>query len=613
MTGAMDANWPAWLRDIDSLLAVHPHFVLWGNVRDFYRLPGPSLEDSVATALSVVLAPNGYDVLLTHDVIDGYNVRCDDPAAGWAAVHAVTGRDLTKADGRDLGVLADVLRAMARREPRRLALVLDYASHLAPRPSELQPPEHELFRVATKLSHTAERIRIDGLRRALYNPVFWLVQREHDLPAWYTAGNAGVRTIQVPHPDLAERQGVAHMHLGRLEEPARTEVAERVAAGTDGLGVSSIRAIAALFVDRGLGYDHPDDAVRIYKVGATESPWRKGEVADNIRGNTDVPGADAHAVLSRRILGQDRAVTKAVDILTRAVLGLSGAQASRSSSRPRGVLFFVGPTGTGKTELAKSITELVFGDAEAYVRFDMSEFSAEHAGDRLIGAPPGYVGFDAGGELTNAVRQKPYSLLLFDEIEKAHPLILDKFLQVLEDGRLTDGRGTTVHFSETLIVFTSNLGTYKLDETGKRVPNVTPGEPYDVIEKKVRDEIHAHFTGRLNRPELLNRIGDNIVVFDFISPDIARRILDQQVRNVAERVRESAGVAVTLEPRAVESLCRLATADLSFGGRGIGNVVEAAFVNPLARALFGRGARRGDTVTVADVRDGASGPEVALR
>src|SRR5690606_35743133 len=149
-----------------------------------------------------------------------------------------------------------------------------------------------------------------------------------------------------------------------------------------------------------------------------------------------------------------------LDILKRAVLGLSGARATRSASRPRGALFCAGPAGTGKTGPAKAVTRLIIGDESAYVRVDMSEVPGQGSGDRLIGAPPGYVGHEAGGELTNAVREDPFRVILFDEIEKAHPRILDKFLQILEDGRLTDGRGNTVHFSESILIFTSNLGMF---------------------------------------------------------------------------------------------------------------------------------------------------------
>jgi ATP-dependent Clp protease ATP-binding subunit ClpA len=170
-------------------------------------------------------------------------------------------------------------------------------------------------------------------------------------------------------------------------------------------------------------------------------------------------------------------------ILRRCFYNLSGAQFSRYSNRPKGVLFFAGPTGVGKTELAKTITEFIFGSEHNYIRFDMSEFSQEHADQRLVGAPPGYVGYEVGGELTNAIRQRPFSVVLFDEIEKAHPKILDIFLQILDDGRLTSGRGETAYFSESLIIFTSNLGIYEITPTGEKIQRVTPDMPYSEIRK----------------------------------------------------------------------------------------------------------------------------------
>lgn len=615
MSSQLDATWPVWLRDIDSLLAVHPHFVLAGNTRDWYHLPSnvPPIVDGVGAAIHAAMADTGFDVLLTHDIVDGFAVIAEDEDSGWAAVQTVTDRDLRGVEGRDLGALSEVLRALARGESRRLALVLEHASRLTNRPTDLQPAELELFRVAAKVSQYAARVRPDGHDRSLFNPVFWLVEREHDLPAWLTAGNPGVRSISIPAPDLAGRDALARLLLQHVgDEQARNEVARQLAIGTEGLGATALFDLAALFVDQGIEYTEPDDAIRTYKVGAAESPWRLGHVAARLRGDVDKPNAQDS--LSSRVLGQQRAVIKTVDILTRSVMGLSGAQASRSSSRPRGVLFFVGPTGTGKTELAKSITELVFGSSDAYIRFDMSEFAAEHAGDRLIGAPPGYVGFDSGGELTNAVRRRPYSLLLFDEIEKAHPLILDKFLQVLEDGRLTDGRGTTVHFSETLIVFTSNIGTYRISDDGRsRVPNITPADDYEAIEDKVRKAVHEYFSAQLNRPELLNRIGDNVIVFDFIRPEVGCKIVDQQVANVLRRVNESVGVSITITEAAADSLRTFATADLSFGGRGIGNMIESHLVNPLARALFAAGAQPGSEFVLTAITDSGLGPEVHLQ
>jgi len=278
-----------------------------------------------------------------------------------------------------------------------------------------------------------------------------------------------------------------------------------------------------------------------------------------------------------------------LDIVKRASTGISG---SRRGGRPRGVAFLAGPTGVGKTELAKTITELLFGDESAYIRFDMSEFSAEHADQRLIGAPPGYVGYDVGGELTNAIREKPFSVVLFDEIEKAHPRILDKFLQVLDDGVLTSGRGDRVYFSEALIVFTSNLGIYSADPTGARVPNVTADQPFEEVSRRVRQEIENHFKLVLNRPELLNRIGENIIVFDFIRPAIAVRIFDHMVDVILSNVGET-GHFVAIAQEAKTQLQSICLADLSNGGRGIRNQLEAHLINPLARALFEEDAQSG--------------------
>jgi ATP-dependent Clp protease ATP-binding subunit ClpA len=342
---------------------------------------------------------------------------------------------------------------------------------------------------------------------------------------------------------------------------------------TEGLLLMDLNAIAQLARSEGVAVGEIGDAVRRYKVGVTDDAWRKID-REKIRGGA--------AFLTQRVIGQDHAVTHMLDIVKRAATGVGGGG---RGGRPRGVAFLAGPTGVGKTELAKSITELLFGDEAAYIRFDMSEFSAEHADQRLIGAPPGYVGYDVGGELTNAIREKPFAVVLFDEIEKAHPRILDKFLQVLDDGVLTSGRGDRVYFSEALIVFTSNLGIYTTDASGQRIANVTAEQPASEVQKRVRAEIEAHFKLVLNRPEILNRIGENIIVFDFIRPDVAAQIFDGMLAAVLQDA-AAAGYEVTIAPKAQATLQALCVSDLANGGRGVRNKIEAHLVNPLARALF---------------------------
>jgi ATP-dependent Clp protease ATP-binding subunit ClpA len=279
------------------------------------------------------------------------------------------------------------------------------------------------------------------------------------------------------------------------------------------------------------------------------------------------------------------------------------------------VAFLAGPTGVGKTELAKTLTSLLFGDEGAYIRFDMSEFSAEHSDQRLIGAPPGYVGYDVGGELTNAIREKPFSVVLFDEIEKAHPRILDKFLQILDDGVLTSGRGERVYFSEAFVIFTSNLGIYRQEAEGKgtRVANVSPDDPFVAVQARVRSEIDRHFKLILNRPEILNRIGDNILVFDFIRPDVALPIFEGMMNGVVADVQHVQGVTIELEASARDALRSACLQDLSNGGRGIRNKVESLFINPLARAMFDSDVGRGGSLAITSLEvDGAGIPRMEI-
>lgn len=281
--------------------------------------------------------------------------------------------------------------------------------------------------------------------------------------------------------------------------------------------------------------------------------------------------------LKVRVKGQDQALAVVNQILIRAYTGLSGLQHSSKQRTPKGVLFFVGPTGVGKTELAKALAQFLFGDDEACQRFDMSEFNHEHADQRLVGAPPGYVGYEEGDQLTNAVKKRPFSLLLFDEIEKAHPRILDKFLQILEDGRLTDGKGDTVQFSDTVIVFTSNIGAAQIAVDNPDVKGA------------FIEEVRNHFASELNRPELLGRIGErNIIPFNFMTDenfliDIARSKLEP----LRYRLNEKWGVTgmhFEDETKALRSIVKMV--DRSSGGRGVLNVLIRCLFDPLSRFLF---------------------------
>ncbi len=584
---------PRWIADLTRLLPIRSQFVLAGNIRDSFLTPVDDATTTLAPLLRCLwahLSALDYRFLLVFDPVEGLRPYPNEPAAVELATKLF---ELKLADGvmpMSLENLIGVMRKVAGMREARCALVVDYASRLTRQPDHLDANEHRFFVAAERISLTAHPIVPKGadistdVGKARFNPALWLVNRGQDLPSWLALDSTRVAVLTLGLPDYETRFAAAQ-NLGNLfggyEEgtpEAHAKFARDFAQMTDGLPLVALADIAQLADRMGLGFRDVDDAVQCFKVGVTENPWKKDYLRERI--------ADALPFIEERVRGQRPAVTKTIDILMRSVMGLTGAQARASGNRPRGVLFFAGPTGVGKTELAKTLTQLIFGDERAYIRFDMSEFAEEHTGARLLGAPPGYIGYDAGGELTNAVREKPFSVVLFDEVEKAHPRILDKFLQILEDGRLTDGRGETAYFSEAILVFTSNLGIFVEDEHGRRVQSVSPGDPHEVVETRVRTAIQDYFKFRLSRPEILNRIGDNIIVFGFITPEIGAQIFDGMLRNVVNRVRDEHKVDLDLDPPVRDKLRDLCTKDLSNGGRGIGNQLESLFVNPLARAMF---------------------------
>ena len=602
---------PKWQQEISSFKGIKSTFIIEGNINDFYPIYEENAEEQTPKAfvdLNMTLfklfnesmAESSFDFMFCDPATGIYNKfgdkfgNIEDMMRQYASSSEEEqfsfGIDrLFKKSCKidDIERLSSTIRNAVvdtdREKP--LVVVMNFASRYISSPTTLESTENKMFLNLLFASLNSAKIRDQ------FNTLIMVVEKFNDLPAWFFYNNPNVRTISLPNPDKDLRTIFIDKEYTEFQDNENLlKIRDKFIDVTDGLKHRELKELRSLYQRLVLRKPDTDllDAVSIYKYGIVENMWHSID-KEKI--------ANLEELLKKRVMGQDQAISRTVNIVKRAVSGLSGLQHSSGQNKPRGVLFFAGPTGTGKTELTKALAEQLFGDENNCIRFDMSEFSESHADQKLFGAPPGYVGYEAGGQLTNAIKEKPVSILLFDEIEKAHPSIMDKFLQILEDGRMTDGQGNTVYFSETLIIFTSNLGitSQYVDANGRerREQLVFPSESYEEIEPKVIHAIKDHF-----KPEVLNRIGNNIIVYDFIRPEASKAIVKGQISKINARVEKQNKISIEVSEEVLAFYYELANRNevLEMGGRGIGNLMEEKYINPLAEFIFEMDCKEGDRI-----------------
>jgi ATP-dependent Clp protease ATP-binding subunit ClpB len=399
-----------------------------------------------------------------------------------------------------------------------------------------------------------------------------LNEKRSALGAQWSAEKEAVERIQRAKEDVerlkleaeqAERNGdyakVAEIRYGKLA------AAEQ--AITDGLAaLDAMRSERRAMVQEEVGAEDIAEVVSRW-TGIPVSKMLESERSKLLRLEDE---------LHQRVVGQNEAIEAVSDALRRARAGLGDPK------RPIGSFLFLGPTGVGKTELARALAEFLFDDEQAMVRIDMSEYQERHSVSRLVGAPPGYVGYDEGGQLTEAVRRRPYAVVLLDEIEKAHPEVFNVLLQVLDDGRLTDGKGRTVNFTHSVVVMTSNLGSDLLLD----------GEGPEAVQQLLRKTL---------RPEFLNRI-DEVITFHPLGEDHVGRIVQLQLNEVKKRLSEQE-ITIEFTPEAVDALAAEGF-DPAFGARPLKRTVQRRILNDLAKKLLSGEVQR-DAVVLCDAVDGA--------
>lgn len=558
--------------------------IIEGNVNDIYEHNGKYI--TLKEKINHILSDKGYDDVFMWDRIDGLtngnvkNLVLVDEKTDQGEVYDFA-EDLVnqqQADQQHNSVgqfkalaefFAIVRRNMLNNENKKNVFVADFSDYL--------------FSNEQGLSET-ERVDLIGLLKALRDKKFnqgeiaefdtaliFITSNVGKLPFLFYLNNPDVVTLSIAKPSRKEREQFiqSYKRYFRIKEDLLTDKF-KLQDIYDTIESWTLKEVYQLIkysnnIKEVLSFDK---LINTYQYGEKSSPWEEMnyEKVSKIEES-----------LKDRVIGQDHAILKVKSVVYKAFTGLSGVQYSAKRTKPKATLFFVGPTGVGKTELAKALAKFLFGDESNCIRFDISEYSQEHSDQKLIGAPPGYVGYEQGGQLTNAIKEKPFSVLLFDEIEKAHPRILDKFLQILEDGRLTDNKGETVSFSDSFIIFTSNIAAGEVDDS----------LPEQQVQKFFIEKVSDHFRNDLKRPELLGRIGNNIVPFNFIKNiDFKTQLITNKLRPIIAMVKEKYHLDLQFDN--IKQLVNIIinSADDKKGGRDLLNSIESHVIDPLSDFIF---------------------------
>ena len=480
-----------WQENLERLLKQKEVLILHGNVRDTAYI---KKDGTLVQGLTNLIREKGRTLGYQKGIFWG--VFFDQEGKGhspmWSLerieyfqqdknpeIHNVDSQD------REITVLTEWLEEDIKDRSQKTIFVINYIDKLTSYNQRGAYPK-DIALLITLIQKIIENI-------AENNRLIMIALQDTMLPLDYYTNSPRVAVMEIPLPDKDERRIYFSKHLSSMNFPSdQTDLISNI---TDGLYVRDLENILRDIVEERSKISELSQTIlrkiiNRYRLGTEEDPWSKLSLSGPSKGLID----SAEGWFRERVIGQDYAVKEVVKAIKKARAGVVGL-ASGQESKPRAIFFFAGPTGVGKTFLAKKLAEYLFDTEEAFTRIDMSELKEEHTVSKLIGAPPGYVGYEKGGMLTNAVKNRPFSVILFDEIEKAHPKIMDIFLQILDAGRLTNSRGQTVFFTESVIIFTSNIGTRTSASGGQPLDERERLEKIlkDTDKKQLTEKVRGHF------------------------------------------------------------------------------------------------------------------------
>ncbi|MBQ2622053.1 MAG: ATP-dependent Clp protease ATP-binding subunit [Thermoguttaceae bacterium] len=597
-----------WMTELDKQLRRGKHVLLYGNVEDRYELN--NRYDPLDKCLDSYFLDRGYFSIIHYDIAEK------------GRVFPETAKNVF----RTCDSVDQIRRHLIDQDENPVVAVFEYTDRMSGNPQQQTTEERKELILLKKTFTQARRIKPEKLKEkselsleelsGRRNAMIFVASSLQALPSWFYQDHPSLALIRIPRPETQQRETFINRFFDKfavdgLSESDQKAIRQTFIDNTEDLTISDMISIARTAQSEHRfckNVQEMKDLIFYYRYGAMDDPWEKFN-REKIR--------DAYTEISKRVIGQDNAVSRIVNMLKLANVGITMSPSSGSGGgKPKGVFFFVGPTGVGKTELAKALAQQIFGDENRMHRFDMSEYAEKHAAEKLTGSPPGYVGYEEGGQLTNYVRENPFSILLFDEIEKANGAVLDKFLQILEDGRLTDGKGLTVYFNQSIIIFTSNIGAESLLNI-KGMDNVSDESPaYEDVRRHFYTEVQNHFVKGLGRPEIFNRLGNNILGFDLLRPMHIKGIFKKFMRNLEKSAGshkfkltyKTADGTITDKPEE-STLCQWIIeimkqrGNLLYGGRRIRVQMEENIEQPLAAWVFDNAPAEGSTLTL-DIKNG---------